>query len=102
MIDPAPLAHEPPDAEIARRIALLDLPAADPRRLWEPFTRHLDHPTAPTTTLLQHWLDPPVRPVQLQRREQRGRQYLVVSRVTAVDGELQVPHQARSTGLLPV
>jgi chorismate-pyruvate lyase len=90
MIDPAPLAHEPPDAEIARRIALLDLPAGDPRRLWEPLTRHLDHPTAPTTTLLQHWLDRPVRPVQLQRREQRGRQYRVVSLVTRVDGE-QLP-----------
>jgi chorismate-pyruvate lyase len=90
MIDPAPLAHEPPDAEIARRIALLDLPAEDPRRLWEPLTRHLDHPTAPTTTLLQHWLDRPVHPVQLQRRELRGRQYRVVSLVTRVDGE-QLP-----------
>jgi chorismate-pyruvate lyase len=90
MIDPAPLAHEPSDTEIARRIALLDLPAADPRRLWEPFTRHLDHPTALTTTLLQHWLDRPVHPVELLTREQRGRQYRVVSLVTTVDGE-QVP-----------
>jgi chorismate-pyruvate lyase len=90
MIDPAALAHEPTDAEIARRIALLELPVDDPRRLWEPFTRHLDHPTASTTALLQHWLDRPVHPVELLTRQQRGRQYRVVSLVTAVDGE-QLP-----------
>jgi chorismate-pyruvate lyase len=88
MIDPAPLAHEPSDSEIARRIALLDLPADDPRRRWEAFARHLDHPTAPTTALLQHWLDRPVTVTDLLTREQHGRQYRVVSLVTALDGEL--------------
>jgi hypothetical protein len=90
MIDPAALAHEQCDAGIARRIALLDLPVDDPRRLWEPFSRHLDHPTAPTAALLRHWLDRPVRPVDLLTRRRGERQYRVVSLVTSIGGE-QVP-----------
>lgn len=87
MIDSAPLAHEPSDAEIARRIAVLELPTDDPRRLWEPFTRRLDDPATPTAALLQRWLGgSPVTATDLLTREQNGRQYRVVTLVTAVDG----------------
>jgi hypothetical protein len=74
MIDPAPLAHEPSDAEIARRVALLDLAADHPQRLWEPFARHLDRPTALTTALLQRWLGGrPVAVTDLLTRRQGDR-----------------------------
>jgi hypothetical protein len=87
MIDPAPLAHEPSDAELARRIALLDLPPDDPRRCWEPFVRHVDHPTMLTTTLLQRWLgDRPVSTTDLLTKRDEHRQYRVVTLVTPFDG----------------
>jgi hypothetical protein len=87
MIDSAPLAHEPSDAEIARRIAVLELPRDDPRRLWEPFTRHLDQPAIPTAALLQRWLGgSPVTATDLLTRERNGRQYRVVTLVAAPAG----------------
>jgi hypothetical protein len=88
MIDPDPLAHEPSDAELARRVALLDLPSDHPRRLWEPFARYLDRPTSLTTALLQRWLGGrPVTVTDLLTRRQGDRQYRVVSLVTTLDGE---------------
>ncbi|WP_214407316.1 hypothetical protein [Pseudonocardia lacus] len=91
MIDPAPLAHEPSDAEVARRVALLELPPDHPQRMWEPFARHLDGPTSATAALLQHWLGGrPVTATDLLTRRHGHRQYRVVSLVTTFDGE-QVP-----------
>lgn len=88
MIDPAPLAHEPSDAEIARRVAVLDLPADDPQRRWEPFVRHLDRPTVLTTTLLQRWLGGrPVSTTDLLTKRDQRRQYRVVTLVAPYDGE---------------
>jgi hypothetical protein len=89
MIDPAALAHEPTDAELARRVALLDLPADDPRRQWEDFRRHLDRPTALLAHLLQRWLGGrQVTVTDLQTRLHGHRQYRVVSLVTPYDGML--------------
>ncbi|MCO1656887.1 hypothetical protein [Pseudonocardia humida] len=91
MIDPAPLAHEPSDSELARRVALLELPPEHPQRIWEPFTRYLDRPTSLTTALLQRWLGGrPVTVTDLLTRRHGDRQYRVVSLVTTFDGE-QVP-----------
>jgi chorismate-pyruvate lyase len=88
MIDPDPLAHEPSDAEVARRVALLELPPDHPQRRWEPFVRHLDRPTSLTTGLLQRWVaGRPVTAVDLLTRLQGDRQYRVVSLVTPLDGD---------------
>lgn len=91
MIDPAALAHEPTDAELARRVALLELPTDDPRRQWEPFRRHLDRPAALLAHLLQRWLGGrQVTVTDLLTKIDRSRQYRVVSLVTPYDG-MMVP-----------